>query len=174
MDAARAVTRLIDTNGDGSHSKDETNEWSRLFVAEQNVTVNGQPLSLKLDAMRTNLPAEMSDGHATIAVNFTAIPSEPWHGAQTIVCTNHYQPIHSVYQSNGLIPKDPSVHILSHRRDAAQQALTLNAEFLDSFPETVSNKSKQPRPADPSSWLLGTGLTGAVLAALYRHRSKPA
>ena len=49
VDVAPAVMGLIDANGDGGFSEEETKEWSALFLSQQSVMVDGKSLPLKLD-----------------------------------------------------------------------------------------------------------------------------
>jgi hypothetical protein len=168
MDIAPKVVALLDANGDGVFSASESNDWSGLFMAGQSVTVDGQSLPLTLQSVRTSSLSEMTNGHAEVVVHYTAELGTLAHGPRTIVCANRYEPIPSVYQCNGLVPKAPGVRIHSHRRDERQRELTLAAEFVDSsatagpvaLPAPVSSRL----PTFPANyWFAGLGV--AVVAA---------
>lgn len=128
IDIAPKIFALLDMNGDGVVSEIESAVWSEIFMAGQSVAVDGKLLPLTVQSVRTSPLAEMTNGHAEIVVNFTADLGELTRGPHTIVCANHYEPIPSAYQVNGLVPKAPSVRITSHCRDEGQNELTLKVE----------------------------------------------
>jgi hypothetical protein len=168
IDIAPKVVALLDANGDGGFSPGESANWSRLFMAGQSVTVDGQSLPLTLQSVRTSPLSEMTDGHAEIVVHYTAELGTLARGPRTIVCANRYEPIPSAYQCNGLVPKAPGVRIHSHRRDERQRELTLAAEFLDpSVPaaQTALQTASIPRNrlARTLLWLAGLCVIAAAL-----------
>jgi hypothetical protein len=169
VNVAPQIVSFLDTNGDGKFSDVESAAWSADFMARQRVTMDGKNLPLKLISMRTSPLAEMGDGHAEIAVHFTADAGDLASGPRTIICTNHYQPITSSYQTNGLVPKAPGVSIHNHRQDTAQQELTLSAEF--SSPPAPAATATQPAGNRTSIWwLTGLCLVGASAAVAFRRK----
>ena len=172
IDIAPKVIALLDVNGDGVFSDAESTAWSALLMAAQTVTVDGQSLPLTLQSVRTSPLAEMTGGHGEIVVHFTAGLGTPACGPRTIVCTNRYEPIPCTYQTNGLVPKAPSVRIGSHRRDERQQQLTLAANFTDlALPAThTANIVPQNRSAVTLLWLIGLSIAGAIVAAMVKRR----
>lgn len=138
IDIAPEIIALLDLNRDGEFSEIESEAWSELFMAKQNVTVDGQSLPLTLQSVRTSPLSEMTSGHAEIVMCFTGALGKLATRSRTIVCVNRYEPIPCAYQCNGLVPKAPGVRINSHRRDARQQELTLEAEFR--IPDTCRRR----------------------------------
>ena len=97
----------------------------------QRVIVDGRSLPLNLQSIRFRSIAEMTNGHSEIVVHFTADISTTAQNPHTITCMNGYEPIPSTYQSNGLVPKAPGVHVDQQRRDELQKELQdlLKAQF---------------------------------------------
>ena len=129
IDIAPKIVALLDADGDGVFSESESAAWSARFMAAQSVTVDGQSLPLKLEGTRASPLAEMNSGHAEIIVHFTADFAALARSPRTIVCANRYEPIPCSYQTNGLVPKVPSVRLNLRGRDERQQEITLAAEF---------------------------------------------
>jgi hypothetical protein len=174
IDIAPKVVALLDANGDGVFSPSESDDWSGLFMAGQSVTVGGQSLPLTLQSVRASPLAEMTDGHASIRVHYTAELGDLARGSRTIVCANRYEPIPCSYQCNGLVPKAPGVRIHSHRRDERQRELTLAAEFLDltvSMAQTAQEATRIPRLGLARTSLCLAGLS-VIAAALVRWTRK--
>lgn len=172
IDIAHSVVALLDTDGDGALSEGESDAWAKGFLADQSVLADGKSLPLKLVGVWASSLAEMAGGHAEIVVNFTAELGEFSGGAHSIACINRYEPISSAYQSNGLVPKAPSVRISSHRRDERQQELTLEVEFSGDASQAVATVPVEHRSlAGPSITTValilgmgGGGIAGAVFA----------
>jgi hypothetical protein len=176
MDIARNIKNLLDTDDDGIFSDSESAHWSTLFMARQSVTVDGQSLPLTLESVRASPLSEMTNGHASIVVHFTAKLGEMAPGLHTIVCANRYDPMPSDYQTNGLVPKAPGVRINSHHRDQRQQELTLTAELFASVaPVTETAPSakvnSRPRSIVALLWLLGLSAFAVVAGATRCRRS---
>lgn len=175
MDIAPKIIAVLDRDGDGVFSEIESDAWAELFMARQRVTVDGKSLPLTLQSVRASPLAEMTGGHAEIAVHFTAELGALARGPRTITCANRYEPIPSAYQVNGLIPKSPDVRISSHRRDERQQELTLAAEFSDvAVPVGKMDPAKPTIPPKdfpkPVLWLAGLSLAGGCAAICGRWR----
>ncbi|MBM4393287.1 MAG: hypothetical protein FJ090_19350 [Deltaproteobacteria bacterium] len=174
IDIAPKIIAVLDLDRDGVFSEIESEAWSELFMAKQRVTVDGESLPLKLQSVRATPLAELTNGHAEIVVYFTADLGQLAHGPHTLTCANHYEPMPSIYQCNGLVPKAPSVRITSHRRDERQRELTLAAEF---FPAagSASHTARstvtvpQPRRGLALLWLGGLGLAGVIAAAIFQR-----
>ena len=141
--------------------------------------MDGKSLSLKLNGIRTSPLTEFTSGHAEIVVNFAADFGSLARGPRTIVCANHYEPIPSTYQMNGLVPKSPGVRIGGHRRDERQRELTLATEFSDHAAlETQSDPLENTLSRDPSAfairWLIGLSVVSTTVAAMVACVRRPA
>ena len=140
MDMASKVYALLDTDGDGGISESERSAWGKEFLSRQTVTLDGRPLPITLQSVRAAPLSEMKEGHSEIVVHFIADLGPGVRGAHALMCANRYSPVPCSYQSNGLVPKDPSVRITAHRRDEQQHELTLDVAF-----------GKNPASANPTT-----------------------
>lgn len=179
IDISTQMFRLLDSNADGTLSPAESAEWSKHFMARQQVLMDGRPLPLKLENLRTSPLSELGDGHAEIVVHFTAEIGPLARGPHSIRCINRYEPLPTSYQSNGLVPKAPGVSIANHQRDARQQELILSATFLPGDArETPSPRGANEVPASwmgqgPAlPWLLAFNVTAAALAGITELRRR--
>ena len=147
IDIAPKIVSRIDSNGDGVFSDAESKAWSSVFLTEQSVTMEGHPLTLKLDSVKTSPLAEMTGGHGEIVVHFHCDFDRVVSHPCVLVCANRYEPILCTYQVNGLVPKSPGVRITSHRRDKREKEITLVAELSESSASAAQRPPATTRPA---------------------------
>lgn len=172
---APKVAALLDANGDGMVSEIESAVWGEAFMECQRVIVDGRSLPLNLQSIRFSSIAEMTNGHSEIVVHFTADISTTAQNPHTITCMNGYEPMPSTYQSNGLVPKAPGVHVDQQRRDELQKELTLLVVLTDnsasSTHEVGPTKAIPPKRAAVVILCLIALLTfGALLVALIQRK----
>jgi hypothetical protein len=175
-DIAGRFTALLDTDQNGIVSEKEQSAWSKAFLREQIILLDGK--ALPLTAARTDASSladitDASHGHCQIRVHFSGEFATHPIGQHEIVHQNRYESIPSTYQTHGIVPKAPTVRITSHRRDEREQTIILQAEFRP--PSMVPQPSPVDQPSPLSAILVGiAGLVFfAATAYILRRKQTP-
>jgi hypothetical protein len=131
-DIAGNFVKRMDTDQDRKISATEQTTFSQAFLHDQRITIDGNALPITHTNTDTSTLEELHSvehGHAQIHVHFKAKTPLLLAYKHIITHENKYEPIPCIYQTHGIIPKAPSVRIMSHSRDDREQALRLETEF---------------------------------------------
>jgi hypothetical protein len=119
---------LIDLDGSGAISPDETRAYVRRVIADMTLIIDGRALPLTVARAVTPAWDEMSEGVGTIRVEAFAANALTDDGNHQIVFENRHQPAPSVYLVNALKPDEGEIAIHAQRRDTRQHRIELDVE----------------------------------------------
>ena len=157
IDVAAAIVGAIDRDGDGTLSDAEQQRYAESVIRTLEVTVDQQPLNLRLASSTFPGPDAMRRGEGTIRLLASATHTALGTGAHRLYLKNAHLPDRSVYLANALVPENAALTVLQQRRDPRQTELTIDYTVRGRV--TVAN----------AGWLLA----GLPVAALLLRRLKP-
>ena len=160
---APKVLASVDTNGDGILTDAEQQNYAARVSRDLSLTLNGQPLTLRLVASLFPLNGGMSQGMGGIGLTFEG--SLPTGRADyRLAYGNHHQNSMSVYLVNCLLPDNPAIHIIDQRRNYNQSVYQLHfAVGRASLRRPTTALSSNQTLAQP--W----AETGPVIKAYFVH-----
>jgi len=157
-----AILAVIDTDGDGTISESEQDAYAKWVLSDLSLSLDGQPLTLRLVSRSFPKIDRMKEGLADILIEFNAsFPAKP--GNRRLTYENHHRPQISAYLVNSLVPDDPDIRITAQNRNYDQSAYELDyaqAGSIAAVPAPVA--SVYP------GWeiAIGGGITLVMLAVL--------
>jgi len=119
------VIASIDTNGDGVLSEAERQTYAKRVVSDLVLSVDGQPLTLRLVSADSPSIEQMKQGMGEIHLYFAAdLPAGNVN--RRIVFENHHQSGIAVYLVNTIVPRDRNIQITGQNRNENQSFYELN------------------------------------------------
>jgi hypothetical protein len=119
------VLASIDTNGDGAISETAQRTYAQRVLGDLSITVDGKSASPRLVSQKFPATEEIKEGLGEIQIEFTV--DLPRGGAERrIVFENHHRSEISAYLMNCLVPRDPSIRILTQNRNERQSFYQLD------------------------------------------------
>ena len=155
----------IDANRDGAISEAEGRDYAEKTLQRITLSVDGLRVPLTLTGSQYPTFSELSGGEAMIRLEMLATtPEVP--GRHRLLLQNDNDPAISIYLANAMLPRDPSISIVSQNRDQRQQTLTVEYDLKPSTNATIDAFG---------GWtgrLMGIclGLGVVFLARVYLHR----
>jgi hypothetical protein len=119
------VLRSIDTNGDGVISEAEQRAYAEHVLGDLSITVDGKSASPTLVSQKFPAIEEIKEGLGEIQIEFTVNLADGGH-ERRIVFENHHRNEISAYLVNCLVPRDPSIRILTQNRNESQSFYQLD------------------------------------------------
>jgi hypothetical protein len=136
-----AVIASIDTNGDGVISEVERQTYAQRVLNDLSLSVDGQPLALRLISADFPPLDGMKQGIGEIHIDFSAELPEGGLNRQLIFENRHKSEI-AVYLVNSLIPGDRNIQITAQSRNENQSfyqvGFTQSANAGRTNPPTLS------------------------------------
>jgi hypothetical protein len=152
------VLASIDTNGDGIISESEQRTYAERVLRDLSITVDRKGASPTLVSQKFPATEEIKEGLGEIQIEFT-VELAPGGPERRIVFKNHHQNEISAYLVNCLVPRDPSIRILTQNRNERQSFYQLDYAQPASSSDPVSLKG----------WSTIRGWMGAVgFASIFR------
>ncbi len=150
----------MDRDADGMFSDAEQRAYASVVLADQTLTIDGQPLYPRLDSVRFPTLDELQEGVGAIRIHFrAALPAGARH--RKITVENHHQSQISVYLINSLVPRDPDIHAEAQMRNESQSNYALD------YKQGAVVDLSTARP-----WLIGiAAILSAIWAARFASRS---
>jgi hypothetical protein len=152
------VLASIDTNGDGVISEAEQQTYAERVLRDLSITVDGKSASPTLVSRKFPATEEIKEGLGEIQIEFS-VDLAPGGPERRIVFENHHHNEISAYLVNCLVPRDPSIRILTQNRNEGQSFYQLDY-------------AQAGRSSDPSTlkgWSTIRGSVGAVgFASIFR------
>jgi hypothetical protein len=152
------VLRSIDTNGDGVISEAEQRTYAERVLRDLSIMVDGKRASPALVSQKFPATEEIKEGLGEIQMEFT-VDLAPGGPERRIVFENHHQNEISAYLVNCLVPRDPSIRILTQNRNESQSFYQLDYAQAGGSSETATLKG----------WSTVRGSMGAVGFASIFH-----
>lgn len=114
-----AVISAIDSNRDGVFSEAEQQTYAQKVLRDLSLSVDGQALEPRLEALSFPTAADMKEGLGEIHIDFAA--ELPGGGSQrSLVVENHHETRMSVYLMNVLAPQDRNIQVIAQSRNPNQ------------------------------------------------------
>ena len=148
----------IDTNGDGVISEAEQRTYAERVLRDLSIMVDGKSASPTLVSQKFPAIEEIKEGLGEIQMEFT-VDLAPGGPQRRIVFENHHHNEISAYLVNCLVPRDPSIRILSQNRNESQSFYQLD----------YAQDGGSSDPLTLKGWSTVRGSMGAVgFASIFR------
>src|SRR5580704_10928153 len=148
----------IDTNGDGVISEAEQQTYAERVLRDLSITVDGKSASPTLVSQKIPATEELKEGLGEIQIEFS-VDLAPGGPERRIVFENHHHNEISAYLVNCLVPRDPSIRILSQNRNESQSFYQLD----------YAQAGGSSDPSTLKGWSTVRGSMGAVgFASVFR------
>jgi len=119
------VMANIDSDADGVISKAEERGYAERVLRDLTLTVEGDPLRLRLVSMKFPEIPEMKEGRGEIQIEFFA--DVPWNGpSRRLIFENRHQGVIAAYLVNCLVPRDPHIRVAGQNRNFQQSFYQLD------------------------------------------------
>lgn len=116
---------VIDPDSDGVISEAEQRAYAERVRGDLSLSVDGQPLRLRLVSSSFAKVEDMKEGLGDIALAFEA-PVPAGGAARKLTFENRHQSRISVYLVNCLLPDDPDIRVTAHSRNYEQSLYRLD------------------------------------------------
>lgn len=115
----------IDTDADHVLSTAEQRAYAERVLSDLSLSVDGDPLRLRLVSAKFPAPEEMQQGLGEIAIDFQAdLPVNG--GNRTLTFENHHQQRIAAYLVNCLVSRDPDIRLGTQHRNDSQSSYSLD------------------------------------------------
>lgn len=155
---ADAVLGLADADHDGVVSPAEQAAFASAVLRSLDLELDATPLRPAVVGSSFPDAASLRTGTAVVQLEYEAVVPPLAPGRHRVVWRNRWAPVKSVHLANALVPRSPSVRVVSQRRDLLQAELAVEVEVA--VPAARTAVRTAPGPARTPVW---AGL--AVLAA---------
>ena len=119
------VFASIDTDADGLISGAEQNAYAQRVIRDLSLTIDGNPLQLRLVSSRFAAAGEMREGLGEIQLELRAdLPSGGPN--RRLVFTNHHQSRLAAYLVNTVVPRDAGIRLTAQKRAEDQSLYQLD------------------------------------------------
>jgi hydrogenase/urease accessory protein HupE len=160
VEVARKVLAEIHTNGDGIISDAEQQSYVERLRRDLSLTIDGQPVQPRLVSSTFPKVEELIKGVGNIQIEFEAdIP--PGGSEHKLSLENRHHSAIAAYLVNCLVPRDPSINIITQNRNYLQSSYQLDFAVSQSG-EAVATPSGLRQWLDQSSDL-------AVIKTYFCH-----
>ncbi len=121
---AAGIFSKIDADGDGAISESEGRDYGEKFLRGISLHIDDVSQPIALAGFEYPTLAELSGGEAMIRFELSANTLRV-AGRHQVVFQNDNDPTSSIYLANTMMPEDPSIAIVSQKRDQTQRAITI-------------------------------------------------
>jgi len=120
-----AVLASIDTDGNGVISDAEQSAYAQRVLRDVSLTIDGDPLQLRLVSAKFAKTEEMKEGLGEIQLDVRAdLP--PGGSNRRLVFQNHHQSGMAAYLVNALIPHDLDIRLTAQNRNENQSVFQVD------------------------------------------------
>jgi hypothetical protein len=163
VEIADKVLNLIDHNGDGAISSDESAAYAELLKRDLTVRLDGRDTHLKLTASYIPELVELRTGHGIIQMEFAVMPCAFSGGNHRLKFENRHFDSLGAYLFNAARSKSASIRIVRQNRNTNQRCGEI--EFTYALPGSLSLRT--------TSFLASVAvvLAGAFAALLRQKRT---
>ena len=126
VNLAAAIFSKADTDGDGSVSPEESQEFAARWLEKISVQIDGVPLRPRI--ISTTFPSlqELSGGEGIVRMDFRSPDLEQSTGHHHLLIRNDNDPDSSIYLENAVVPLDKRVLIEGQQRNTTQSMYTVD------------------------------------------------
>ena len=119
------VLSQIDTDADGVLSEKEQRAYAERVLRDLSLTMDSQPLRLKLVSVKFPAAEDMKEGLGEIRLLLDADLS-PGGRHRRLIFQNHHQGLIGAYLVNCLVPSDPDIRVTAQARNFDQSFYRLD------------------------------------------------
>lgn len=134
VSVAKEVIAVIDENRDGHIGEAEGITYTRRFLNDLSVELDGKAVALTPEKPQIPTLGELRSGVGVIRIRATAPVAPVAPGNHALTLTNHHLPAISVFLVNSLRPADPLVEISRQTRNKSQTEYRLEFRVQRSVP----------------------------------------
>ncbi len=120
-----AVLANIDTDANGLISEVERNAYAERVLRDLSLTIDGDPVRLRLVSAKFAKSEEMKEGVGAIQLEFRA-DLNPGGPNRRLVFKNHHQSGMAAYLVNAQVPRDPDIRLAAQNRNEDQSVYQLD------------------------------------------------
>ncbi len=131
---AGEIVAAVDGDGDGIVLPLEARAYAEAVVGDLDLTFDGQPVRLTLEAVEVPTLAEMRRGVGTMQLTVSGAIGGARAGTRHVRFTNRHHPATSVYLANALVSADRDVQVVAQRRDHRQQQIDVEYKIGSRWP----------------------------------------
>lgn len=119
------VLASIDADADGRITDAERSAYAERLLRDLSLTINGDPLPLRLVSANFAKIEEMKEGRGEIQLEVRAnVPSGGPN--RRLIFKNHHQNVIGAYLVNSLVPGDPGIRLTAQNRNVDQSVYQLD------------------------------------------------
>jgi hypothetical protein len=168
---AEQVLGLIDRNGDGMISTNESAAYAELVKRDLVVRLDRRSVELKLARSYFPEPAELRTGWGIIQMEYSCKANPLGAGPHKLTLENRHMPGRSVYLFNAAQSKSAAVQITEQKRNENQSIGEIAFEFYPA-PQPSKTLGIVASPAEPfpAPEALGLGALVLLPSILYLFR----
>ena len=126
---APQIISMIDRDDDAAISSEEARAYGQAVMSDARLTLDGRAVDVTLDRVEVPSAADLRAGLGTIAVRVSGTVHRLGAGRHSLEFQNNHHPGGAVYLINALAPEDPSIRVLSQRRDPIQREGRIDYEI---------------------------------------------
>jgi hypothetical protein len=126
---APQIISIIDRDTDAAISSEEARAYGQAVMSDVRLTLDGRAVEVTLDRVEVPSAADLRAGLGTIAVRVSGNVHRLDTGRHSLEFRNNHRPDGAVYLINALAPEDPSIRVLSQRRDPIQREGRIDYEI---------------------------------------------
>jgi hypothetical protein len=150
-----SVLAGIDRNGDGLISETERRAYAERVLRDLSLTIDGEPVRLRLVSSRAAGVEEMREGRGDIQLEVEAdVPRGGGH--RRLRFENHHQSRIAAYLVNCLVPSDPDIRVTAQSRNYEQSVYELG----------YGQTGESSGPLRPGRWAGVMGWLGTAALAV--------
>jgi hypothetical protein len=131
---AGEIVAALDGDGNGVVQPLEARAYGQAVVGDFDLSFDGQPVHLTLEAIEVPALAEMRRGVGTMQLTVTGAIGGARAGTRHVRFTNRHHPATSVYLANALVSADRDVQVVAQRRDHRQQQIDVEYKIGSQWP----------------------------------------
>ena len=131
---AGEIVAALDSDGNGVVQPLEARVYGQAVVGDFDLSFDGQPVHLTLEAIEVPAVAEMRRGVGTIQLTVAGAIGGVRAGTRHVRFTNRHHPAKSAYLANALVSADRDVQVVAQRRDYRQQQIDVEYKIGSQWP----------------------------------------
>jgi hypothetical protein len=158
-----AVLAALDVDGDGAVTEAEVRTYGEALLRDLSLSVDGEPVRLRLVAFDAAPIEEMKEGRGGIRLEAEGDVARS-AGDRTLVFENHHLGRIAAYLVNCVVPSDPTIRVTAQDRSYDQSFYRLRYAVAE-------DRAESPKPR---RWAGAVGGLGAAALVLFARLAWPA
>jgi hypothetical protein len=152
-----AVLAAVDVDGDGAVTEAEVRTYGETMLRDLSLSVDGEPVRLRLVSLEAAAIEEMKEGRGDIRVQVSGDVVRTV-GDRTLVFENHHMRRIAAYLVNCVVPSNPAIRVATQDRSYDQSFYRLRYAV-------AGDRAEPPEPGRSAGAVGGLGAAALVLFA---------